>query len=284
MSPPGDVFGIDLTDHEFELFRNILEAETGIVLKESKRQLLKNRLRPLLVASGKQRFLQLLEGLESATERFVVLATIIDAITTNLTQFFREPEQLELFERRFLPWVVDLLEEDRAKQITIWSGGCSTGQEVYSVAMLIRELVPHRFQKRFRVLGTDIDTSALARARRGRYHEEELTGLSMERRIQHLRATGDGYYEATDRLMELCRFSPRNLVNPDQWGPGGYHAIFCRNVLIYFQQSRRERLLEEFHARLVKGGFLFLGHSEGIQSRVHDFEYVAPSTYRRREG
>jgi len=233
------------------------------------------------VASGKERYGELLEGLSTPTERFVVLSTIIDAVTTNLTHFFREPEQLELFQVRFLPEVIDALESDRAARVAIWSAGCSTGQEVYSLAMLVREVVPRLLQKRFRILGTDIDSSALGRARRGSYDEEELAGLSPARRMQHVRRTEEGYYAMTEKLKELCRFSPRNLILPETWGPGRYRAIFCRNVLIYFSEARRDQLLEEFFQRLEKGGYLFLGHSEGIQSKSHAFEYVGPSTYRR---
>jgi chemotaxis protein methyltransferase CheR len=116
-------FDIELTDGEFALFRTILESETGIVLKPSKRQLLKNRLRPLLVAAGSTRYGELLEGLDSPDERFIVLATIIDAVTTNLTNFFREPHQFEVLAERVLPEMVELFEEDKAQQLTIWSAG-----------------------------------------------------------------------------------------------------------------------------------------------------------------
>lgn len=275
-------FDIELTDAEFGLFRTILESETGIVLKPSKRQLLKNRLRPLLVAAGNSRYGELLEGLDSPDERFIVLATIIDAVTTNLTHFFREPHQFEVLAERVLPEMVELFEEDKAQQLTIWSAGCSTGPEVYSTAMVVREVVPRRLQKRVRVLATDIDTSALGRARRGVYGEDEIFGLSPERIQQHMRRTPDGTYEISAKVKELIRFTPRNLIQPATWGPGGYAAIFCRNVLIYFSAERRDVVRRRLVESLRPGGYLFLGHSEGIPSRDRDLEYVCPSTYQRR--
>jgi chemotaxis protein methyltransferase CheR len=134
-----------------------------------------------------------------------------------------------------------------------------------------------------RVLATDIDTSALGRARRGVYGEDEIFGLSPERIQQHMRRTTDGTYEVSGRVKELIRFTPRNLIQPDTWGPGGYAAIFCRNVLIYFSGQRREAVRARLVDSLRPGGYLFLGHSEGIPSRDRELEYVCPSTYQRRQ-
>lgn len=277
-----DYFAIPLTDEEFELFRAILETETGIVLKPTKRALLKNRLRPLLVSGGKTRYMDLLYGIREPTERFIVLSTIIDAITTNLTQFFREPHQFEVLEHRVLPELIDQLEDDPKLQVTIWSAGCSTGPEVYSIGMMVREVAPRLMQKRIRILATDIDSSALARARAGVYAEDELVGLTPERIQTHLLKRADGSYEVSEKLKEMVRFSSRNLITPDAWGPGGYHAIFCRNVLIYFSATQRKAVHRALLESLREGGYLFLGHAEGISGRDPALEYVCPSTYRRR--
>lgn len=278
---PENVFQIPLTDAEFELFQRVLESETGIVLSPTKRQLLKNRLRPLLVERDRRRFGELLEGFLNPEERFGVLNAIIDAVTTNLTYFFRENRQFEIFAEQVLPVMQDELREERWKRIAIWSAGCSTGQEVYSLAMVVRENVTRALQERFRILGTDIDSQALKRARQGLYQEKEMQAVSEKRRRQHFLQAREGGYQVTESMRSQVRFSPRNLALPDEWGPGRYHAIFCRNVLIYFSQERRQTLIGEFYRRLQVGGYLFLGHAEGIQALHHDFEYIAPSTYRR---
>ncbi len=276
-----NLFNVPLTDQEFELFRSILEAETGIVLKQSKRQLLKNRLRPLLAVSGKTRYIELLDGLENSGERFAVLSTIVDAITTNLTQFFRENHQFKILENRALPEICDDFEEENLNQATIWCAGCSTGQEVYSIGMVLRESVPRRFQSRFRLLATDIDSSVLARAKAGVYSPEEMRGVSEERLQQHFRKTPEGDLEVSQKLKDFVRFSPRNLIDSRGWGPGRYQMIFCRNVLIYFSAERRARVLEELISALRPGGYLFLGHAEGIHERDESLEFVCPSTYRK---
>jgi chemotaxis protein methyltransferase CheR len=276
-----EAFAVPLTDGEFELFRVVLEAETGIVVSPAKRLLLKNRLRPLLQERGVKRFGDLLEELKNPEERFQVLSAIIDAVTTNLTYFFREGRQFNIFAEVFLPEMQELLMGRHWKKVAIWSAGCSTGQEVYSLAMLVREKVAIHHQESFRILGTDIDSQALERARQGVYREKEVKDLDPQRLRQHFLRRPEGDYQVTERLAKQVRFSPRNLVTPDQWGPGRYHAIFCRNVMIYFSPERRKQLVDEFFRRLLPGGYLFLGHAEGIQTRSHSFEYIAPSTYRR---
>lgn len=273
---------VELSPIEFQLLRNLLEAETGIVLKESKLPMLQHRLRPLLVAAGVSRFGELLHVLDQPEKRFVVLSTVIDAITTNLTQWFREPEQLEIFERVFLRSLERELVEDPTSKVSLWSAGCSTGQEPYSLAMLVRETLPLETHGCFRIHATDIDSSAMAHAKEGRYHRDELTGLDPLRKKLHLREEEPDWFRVADPLKAMVKFSPRNLIHPETWGPGREHAIVCRNVLIYFSKKTQEKVLSAFQKRLQPGGFLFLGHSEGIQSQQHDLEYVGPSTYQKK--
>ncbi len=276
-APPG----IELGDEDFELLRTVLQNETGIVLKDGKRPLLRSRLLPLLLRRGKRRFSELLDGVASPEHRNQVLSCLIEAITTNLTEFFREPGQLDMLVRSVVPWALDLLGSGAAARVSIWSAGCSTGQEPWSIAMALREAVPPDRLPGFRVLGTDIDRSALAQAKAGIYLREELKGLDAGRIQTHLVLRPDGRYEVVPALRDLVRFAERNLVQASTWGHGRFHVIFCRNVLIYFEKSRKDALVRTFHDRLHPGGFLFLGHSEGIQSEAHDFEYLGPSSYRR---
>lgn len=275
-----DYFSVELGDEEFSLFSSVLQSETGIVLRDSKRQLLKNRLRPLLMERGLTKFVDLLQGMHGAESRPQVLAAIIDAVTTNLTHFFREAAHLDFLREREIPGWIRRMEEDPLARVTIWSAGCSTGQEPYSLGMMLRETVPTSLQERFRVVATDIDRLTLEKAKEGIYTEDEVGGLDEARRKTHFVRTLDGRYKVAEPLRELIRFAPLNLVRPDTWGYAYYRYIFCRNVMIYFSPETRLKVLESFKQRLMSGGVLFLGHAEGLQGDDADLGYEGPSIYR----
>lgn len=281
--PPGEGGGpVRLSDDEFELFRIVMERETGIVLKPSKRQLLENRLRPMLRLQGRRSFAELVEGVRDPEQRREVLAGIIDAVTTNLTRFFREAHQFETLRRECVPAMIRLVQAEQVRQVQIWSAGCSSGQEPWSIAMVLRESVPAELLPSFRILASDIDRTALAAAKEGVYTLREVESLPPGYLHRHLVAEGPDRFSVHPELRALVRFNSQNLHDPAGWPHGQSHAIFCRNVIIYFGREAQERVVRAFCDRLPEGGFLFLGHSEGLPPSLHPLDYLGPSTYRRR--
>jgi chemotaxis protein methyltransferase CheR len=205
------------------------------------------------------------------------LVSLIDALTTNFTSFLREPRHFELLRARILPELEDL---DR---IRIWSAGCSSGEEPYSVLFSAAEhLGAHRIG-RLRLLATDISTRALGRAEAGIYPEQRLLELPEPWRQKYFQAgfgASAGSVRVRGEWRQRIEFSRLNLMERfDRLGR--FHVIFCRNVMIYFDKPTQEDLVRRFAAQLEPGGWLLIGHSEGLMGIRHDLRYVMPAVYRR---
>jgi chemotaxis protein methyltransferase CheR len=205
------------------------------------------------------------------------LVSLIDALTTNFTSFLREPRHFELLRARILPELEDL---DR---IRIWSAGCSSGEEPYSVLFSAAEhLGAHRIG-RLRLLATDISTRALGRAEAGIYPEQRLLELPEPWRQKYFQAgfgASAGSVRVRGEWRQRIEFSRLNLMERfDRLGR--FHVIFCRNVMIYFDKPTQEDLVRRFAAQLEPGGWPLIGHSEGLMGIRHDLRYVMPAVYRR---
>jgi chemotaxis protein methyltransferase CheR len=192
-------------------------------------------------------------------------------ITTNKTQFFREARHFEFLVEQLPAW------RALGRPIRIWSAGCSSGEEVYTLAMVLAEHLPAPELRAARILGTDISRPVLERAQAAVYRPQDLEGLDAERCRRHLLRRGDAY-EVRPELRALVSFARLNLL--EHWPMRGpFHAIFCRNVMIYFDRPTRERLIARFHALLPPGGHLLVGHSESLSGLEHGYRYVAPAVY-----
>jgi chemotaxis protein methyltransferase CheR len=282
-SGPDAVF----TDREFRFtrrdFRHItatLYADAGIALSEAKAPLVYGRLVKRLRALGMEsfaRYCALLDGEDGADERGRMTA----ALTTNVTRFFREPHHFADLRDRILP---PLLEKVRAGgRLRIWSAGCSSGEEPYSIALTILAIMPdaHRFD--VKVLGTDINTQMLSRGADGLYSEAALRPVapSMRNRWFTPAADGAGAWRVGSALSALVTFRELNLTRP--WPmSAAYQAIFCRNVLIYFGPEDRVEVWRRMAPLLTPGGRLYVGHSERIQGADDLFSLEGPTTYGRR--
>lgn len=267
------------SDVDFEALRKLVKQITGINLSDQKRELVYGRLARRLRALQLRSFAEYREVL--AQDGGSEIAQLCNAITTNLTSFFREPHHFENLREQVLAPL--LASSARTTRLRIWSAGCSSGEEAYSIAMTVMESFPDPTRWDVRILATDLDSDVLERARRGIYPAERLKNLSAERRSRYFRELpGDDEpcYEVAPELKSLIAFKQFNLMHPlPMRGP--LQAIFCRNVVIYFDKETQRALFGRI-ARLQRpGDLLFLGHSESLFKVSDDYTLMSKTTYRR---
>jgi chemotaxis protein methyltransferase CheR len=264
-----------LSDREFGRIRARVYREAGISLSEAKRTLVISRLYKLVRALGLESFDSYVDFLEA--EGTVQNAQdFINALTTNLTRFYREDHHFDHLVRH----VGSLIAARGLSRLRIWSAGCSTGQEPYTIALALIDAFPELKRWDFKVLATDIDTNVLARASLGSYPESELAGLSASRARQFERV-GDGTIRVPSGVRELISFLPLNLVGA--WPmKGPFDAIFCRNVAIYFDKPTQGEVFGRLGSILAPGGFLYIGHSENLGTGGAGFRLVGKTIYQSR--
>ena len=265
------------TASDFEAIARKVRDRTGIVLGATKHNLvygrLGRRLRALKCDSFKT-YLTLLEGPDSDAEH----AAMINAITTNLTGFFREPHHFDTLAKEVVPDLVKATA--RGRRIRIWSAGCSSGEEPYSIAMAVLPALPSREKWDALILATDIDTNMVATGHAGLYDAAKAEPIPSELRRRFVRAVDDDLVEMAPALKQVIRFKPLNLLQP--WPMRGkFDAIFCRNVVIYFDKDTQRSLFDRYADILNPEGWLFIGHSESL-FRVSDrFRHLGRTTYRK---
>ncbi|HEY0593788.1 MAG TPA: protein-glutamate O-methyltransferase CheR [Thermoanaerobaculia bacterium] len=269
-----------VSDREFASFRSLIYEVAGIHLGESKRALLAARLARRVRQLGLASFSEYYDHVEREGEP--ELTRLLDAITTNETHFFREPRQFEAIERTVIPsW----LEADRPRLVRVWSAGCSTGEEPYSIAMLLHDSLAARGWS-IEILATDLSTRVLAQAEEGEWSIERAAEIP-ERYLKRymLRGTGtkSGRMAAGDELRAMISFRRLNL-NDARWDvEGSFDLIFCRNVLIYFDGESKRRVIARLLDRLAPEGLFLLGHSESLCGWNHGLRGAGPTMYRRPE-
>lgn len=252
---------------DFQRVAAVVRAVAGISLSEGKIALVEARLTKRLRAlglTGYRDYCALIEGDHEAgrAER----EELITAITTNVTQFFREPHHFEILRSRVLPPLIDRAE--RGGRVRIWSAGCSTGQEPYSIALTILGLAPDIGRWDLRILATDLDRAVLATAKRGVYPAASLDAVPAALRRPHfepVRAGGEMASAIGPAPRALVRFRKLNLTH-DWPMRGGFDVIFCRNVVIYFDAENEAAIWRRLAGRLPEGGWLFVGHSERVNT------------------
>ncbi|HEU4888589.1 MAG TPA: protein-glutamate O-methyltransferase CheR [Thermoanaerobaculia bacterium] len=269
---------VPMSDREFRVFRELIYRESGIHLPEHKRELLKARLSRRIRTLGMLRFGQYLEMIErDAQERVEML----DRLVTNETRFFREPKQFEFLETEVIPrWKAEAENRSRPRRVRVWSAGCSTGQEPYSIAMT---LLAHLEGWDLEVLATDISGRALRQAIAGMWPIEKAAEIP-EHYLKSFMLRGvrsqAGCISATGAIRALIRFQRINL-HEELPELGSFDLIFCRNVLIYFDVASRTQAVTRILSRLCTSGYLFLGHSESLLSSGLRLRPMAPSVYSR---
>lgn len=253
-----------LTDLDFETIRDYLAAKAGLVFDDSRRAGLSAVVLERMHATSTvsvDAYLRLVDGSKGEEER----QRLLDAVTVQETYFFRNPPQMEALRRRILP---ELLRRSagRDRPLTIWSAGCSTGEEPYTLAMLLLELSPMLgIRSETRIVGTDVSAQALDSARRGVYTGRAVETAPSMLRDRWFEPTAGGALAVRDEVRRLVELRLHNLVSdPLPFGPGEVDLIVCRNVTIYFARDTTRNLVGGFHDVLAEGGYLLLGHSETL--------------------
>jgi len=256
---------IKLTDEEFPLLRDLIYNYSGLFFAEENRYLLERRLVSRLAHHQLSTFHDYYYYLKYDVSREQELSDIMDLLTTNETYFFRESFQLKAFTDEIIPELVRIKAKQGDKTIRIWSAGCSTGEEPYTIAMLLIEN-PELAGWKIEIIGTDISQRVLHHARKGIYGNSSFRVAEPHYKNRYFHDQ-DGGHRVCDRIREFVTFSRLNLYDSCRYlFLGKMDIIFCRNVIIYFDLLAKKRVIEHFYNTLNPGGFLLLGHSESLMN------------------
>lgn len=269
----------EFTRRDFDFLRRLSNAKTGIVVTDDKFDMFYSRLARRVRALGLNDFAAYCDYLDQeADEREVI--ELVNAITTNLTAFFRENHHFEFLADSAVPEAVTRNQATRG--LRVWSAGCSTGEEAYSLAITLHEQMQRLRDWEVDILASDIDSNVLAQAQAGVYamsRVENLPARRLKAYFQRGRGAQAGKARVKDFLRERMSFRQINLMNPLE--VERQDIIFCRNVIIYFDKDTKKRLVERFADVLVDGGYLFIGHSESLFKVTDRFELVGHTIYRK---
>lgn len=268
------------TDDDFRCICNLVSKHTGIRLSDAKRDMvygrLTRRLRQLGIGTFAE-YTRLLTEDNNADE----LTSFTNAITTNLTSFFREPHHFEYLKSTLLPALIR--EKSATRKIRIWSAGCSTGEEPYTIAIILQEAMQQCHGWDIKILATDLDSNVLETAQGGVYKIDRINGILDQRKQRWFfkgRGSSDGVVKVAQELRDLITFRQLNLMN--SWPVRGpFDIIFCRNVVIYFDKPTQKTLFERYADLLTPQGHLFVGHSESLFKVTDRFKLIGNTIYQR---
>lgn len=259
-----------MSEEEFRLVRDLIHSHCGIFFDADAKYLLEKRLARRLDQHQLPGFKEYYHFLKYSRVREQELSDIMDVLTTNETYFFREEFQLNAFVGELLPELKAVKDTRGDRTIRIWSAGCSTGEEPYTIAMLLMETGVFKDWK-IEIVGTDISHRVLQQARKGLYGKSSFRTTSPER-VQRFFHQQDGLYRINDEVRGLVTISHLNLLDENRMILlGKMDIIFCRNVIIYFDQAAKKLVIESFYRSLREGGYLLLGHSESLLNTTTAF-------------
>jgi chemotaxis protein methyltransferase CheR len=259
-----------LTDEEFRLFKNIIYEESGMFLAEAKKDFLENRLMKRMRATNMTtpywyyRFL--------LANRKAELLALLDILTINETSFFRNGPQFELFRNVILPDVIERRKREIRRKLRIWSAGCSTGEEPYSIAMTILDTVQYADQWDIKIYASDLSLLSIETAHRGIYPSGKVHETVPDNALaRYFDLQGDAY-RVKEAVRKLVVFDYHNLKHEN--GMNGLDVIFCRNVMIYFDEEEQKRLVNKFYHGLAPDGYLLVGHAESLYGWNMNFRFL----------
>ncbi len=269
------------TRKDFNFLRKIANDHSGIVISEDKFNMLYSRLSRRVRTLGLRSFGEYCDYIRNRGTNEEILE-LVNAITTNMTAFFRENHHFEYLSKEVVPEL--LRRNSGSRKVRIWSAGCSTGEEPYSISIVLQESLSGAIGWDTRIFASDVDSNALMHASRGIYSEEQVSGID-ESRLRRWFLKGKGEQEGMVRLKpgvrDLVGFGQLNLMK--NWKmPEPMDVIFCRNVIIYFSKPAKITLVERFANTLKEGGYLFMGHSETLFRLTDRFETVGNTIYRKK--
>jgi chemotaxis protein methyltransferase CheR len=275
---------VELTDREFDLFRRFIYDKSGISLHDGKKELVRTRLGSRLRKMGLTTYKQYFEFVQ-ADKTEEELVNLLDAISTNLTSFFREINHFHFLEKRVLPEMIVRKEGEREREIRVWSAGCSSGEEPYSIAFTLKSRLPDFSRYDVKILATDLSTQALGKAARGSYTGDQVKTVPPDMRGKYLiKGAGDERgprFTVTGDIKKMIQFKRFNLMTPRFPFKRKFDFIFCRNVMIYFDKPTQEGLVNKYYDVLAPGGYLLIGHSESLTGVTHPFKYIQPTIYQK---
>lgn len=268
----------EMTEAEYHKLAQLIYSVSGISLKDSKQALLTSRLAGVLAQSGRKSFTDYYNSLIADTSGASV-AALVDRITTNHTYFMREPAHFNFFRDTVLPHLKKTVAD---RDLRVWSAACSTGEEPYTLAMILDEFLDtEKSRWDCQVLATDLSEKVLKDASRGVYTAERIEPLPPMWKQRYLRRLPDGNYEIMDRIKKEVIYRRFNLIEPVYPFRKKFHVIFCRNVMIYFDAETRAAIINKLYDMTEPGGYLFIGHSEAIDRAKSKYKYVLPAVYRK---
>ncbi|MDD2390768.1 MAG: protein-glutamate O-methyltransferase CheR [Desulfobacterales bacterium] len=274
------MYYLELSDKDFALFRSLVYEKCGINLHEGKKELVRARLGKRLRQTHFKKFSQYYKYLieEDTGDELIEM---LNAISTNLTSFFRESKHFDFLTEEALPSYASRLPSDRSRPLRVWSAGCSSGEEPYSIAIQLCEYLKSAATRDIHILATDISTKVLSTAVGGIYQEAQTGTISKEllrKYFQKGLGKWQGHYRIKAFVRNMVEFRRLNLMEPFSFHQP-FDIIFCRNVMIYFDKKGQQTVIDKFYKHLVRGGYLFIGHSESLMSTKHRFKYVQPTIY-----
>ncbi len=265
-----------ISDAEFAQLRDFIYDKTGISIPDKRKYLLENRLGTRLTELSLSSYKDYYDYLRLDPGRTKEMEALCERITTNETSFFRDIKQLTVFKDHILREVLEKQEQSGRKELNIWSAGCSSGEEPYTLAIMLHEVLGMGIIGwRIRITANDLSPAMLAKCRAGVYGDYALRTTPKGMLVKYFDAMGDGQYKIKPKVQKLVSFGPINLSDRAMVRriPSS-QIVFCRNVIIYFDDPMKKQVVGSFYDNLVPGGYLFLGHSESIHKLSTAFKPV----------
>jgi len=272
---------MDISDSEFASLRQMIYTRFGINLTEQKRSLLVGRLQKMLRTNKIDTFEDYYRFLEKDTSGKAV-SDLINLISTNYTYFNREKDHFDYYLNTALPNICEEIRNRGESNLRVWCAGCSTGEEAYTLLMLMHEYLGSEYPRwDAGLLGTDISERVLGTAREGIYPADKVASLPENLQRKYFTRLASGQMQVSEKIRREVTFRRFNLMNTTFPFKRPFHIIFCRNVMIYFDQTTRNALVERFHHFLEPKGYFFIGHSETLGRDSKLFRYIMPAVYQK---
>lgn len=270
---------INISDKEFQHLSAYVKNNYGINLSEKKKSLVVGRLQNILLEHNFKNFSQYYDYILSDTSGEAVTG-LINKITTNHTYFMREPEHFNFFKNKVLPFLENSVQG--AKDLRIWSAGCSSGEEPYTLAMIISDYFgEEKLWWDTRILATDISMKVINKAKAGVYSDEQVNAIPKIWKLKYFEKIDENNWRIKESIKKEVIFRIFNLMNKSFPFKKKFHVIFCRNVMIYFDNETKDNLVNKFYEYTEPGGYLFIGHSESLNKEKTKYKYIMPAVYRK---
>ena len=258
----------NISQPQFDYISRTVYDFCGIRLTKEKHTLVNSRLTKRLYALNLNSFDEYLQLVQKDQKEF---SKMIDSLTTNKTNFFREIHHFDFLQKQILPNI-------HSRRLRIWSAACSSGEEPYSIGMLLHEVIPDIKRWDIKILATDISVNILQKANKAEYDDDQLVGVSPALQQKYFTKTQTNKYVVRDTVKKMVSFARLNLMG--EWKmKGPFDVIFCRNVMIYFDKTTQGNLVNRFYNFLPSGGYLLIGHSESLNGINHNYRYIQPAVY-----